>query len=453
MPGKQLSRWTMAWFASALVFLLCALVLVVAGAGGPGQWAGGRALAVVHLFVLGWLGQMMLGALVQFAPVLAARPLAVPALALPALGLSSLGTVMLAAGFLSLEEGRVTGLALLGLAPLVLGAALGAAAVMLGGTLMAGQGWRGPEARLVLAALCGMALVWTSGGAMALALSGTGAAALLPAPLLPGTLPLHVLAGAGGWLSLAAFGVSYKLFAMFLLAPEGDGALRRAGFALALAALGLLAAALALTLSGGGAGGLLPAATGAAMGSAALYLAEVRRLWAARRRPAPEVNMQMSRPALGFLALACLLLGPALLRGGVWAEAAAFAALAGWLSLLTLAQMVKIVSFLTWIQCFAPRIGRAPLPMVQDLSDPRATRRWLWLWTGGGIGGTIALLAAWPVMFRLAALALLAAAAGLAAELVAVRRLSHLPAAQRHLRAPLILPPSPAALPRPEIRT
>ena len=85
MIGKQLSPWTMAWFATALTALLVALGLAALGAVGPGNWSGGAALAVVHVFVLGWLGQMMLGALIQFVPVLCARPLVLPGLALPAL--------------------------------------------------------------------------------------------------------------------------------------------------------------------------------------------------------------------------------------------------------------------------------------------------------------------------------------------------------------------------------
>lgn len=64
MPGKELSRWTMAWFAAALGFLLAALGLAVLGTGGPGGWAEGGALAMVHLFTLGWLGLAMQGALI-----------------------------------------------------------------------------------------------------------------------------------------------------------------------------------------------------------------------------------------------------------------------------------------------------------------------------------------------------------------------------------------------------
>ncbi|WJS86927.1 hypothetical protein [Paracoccus sp. TOH] len=441
MIGKQLSRWTMAWFAAALAFLLAALGLAVLGAAGPGRWSSGPGLAVLHLFALGWLCQMMLGALIQFTPVLAARPLALARLALPALLACSFGTALLAGGFLALD-GWEPGFALLAAAPLPLALAFALVGAMVAATLLAVRGWRQDAGRTVLAALLALAALWASGAGMALALSGSD----IGMALLPEGVPLHVLLGVGGWLTLSAIGVSYQLFPMFLLAPDRGSRLRDAGFACALLVLGLILAGLAALLLGGGAALplLLPLAALASAAVVALYLAEARRMWQARRRPQPELNMQWSRAALAFLALAVLLSGPALWRGGVWAEAAVFAALVGWLSTLTLAQMVKIASFLTWIQVFSPLIGRRPVPMVHELTGARAAGRWLALWAAAAAGGTAALLAGFAPGFRLAALGLLVAALGLCREAVLIRRLRHLAADRRPaLLPPMILPPSP----------
>lgn len=194
MIGKQLSRWTMAWFASALVFLVASLGLAVAGLAEPGAWGAGAALAAVHLFALGWLCQMMLGALIQFAPVLCARPLALPGLSLPALLLTGAGTAMLAAGFLSLD-GWAPGQVLLGLAPAVLAAGFGLAGAMLVPTLLAARALRLAEGRMVALALTALAGLWATGAAMALALAGYD---LLPV-LIADALPMHVLLGAGGF--------------------------------------------------------------------------------------------------------------------------------------------------------------------------------------------------------------------------------------------------------------
>lgn len=437
MIGKQLSRWTMAWFASAVTFLVLALFLAAAGGAGPGAWSGGLALAAVHLFALGWLCQMMLGALIQFTPVLCARPLVWPGLSLPSLLLSAAGTTMLAAGFLSLEGWLPDRLLLLA-APAFLVAGFGLAAAMLVPTLMAAQGLRHPEGRMVVLALVALAGSLATGTAMAVALSGQ----FLPA-VIPQTLPLHILLGAGGFLSLAAFGVSYKLFAMFLLAPERDGPLRRAAFATAAAAMGLTLGMAGLALAGRAAAfpALLAALLGA--GTAALYLVDIRRLWRSRRRPQAEVNMQWSRAALVFLALSAALLPPAFHLGGTWAEAAVFLALVGWLSTLTLAQMIKIVAFLTWLQIFAPLIGRQPVPLVAHLSDARMTARLLGLWSLGVVLGALSLALGQGAGFRVAALILLTAALGLVRELIAIRRLHHLDPGQRPDPLPPLVRPVP----------
>ncbi|MDQ1900538.1 hypothetical protein RAH32_08780 [Paracoccus sp. WLY502] len=437
MLGKALSRWTLAWFASAMAFLLAALAMATFGLAGPGRWSEGWALAAVHLFALGWLCQMMLGSLIQFVPVLTARPLILPRLALPALILCGAGTLSLAGGFLALD-GWPTGV-LLAAGPVLLGLAFGLAMLMLGGTLVATRAWRTQDGSTVLLALLALPVLWVTGAGMGWAFGGIA----WGAALLPDGLSLHVLLGAGFWLTLAAMGVSYRLFPMFLIAPDGSSPWRRAALIAAALALALLLAALGVLLAGGDPLPLAVACGLACAFAAGLYLGEIRRIWQSRRAPAPETNMQWSRAALAFLALAALLVAPALILGGPWAEAAVFVALAGWLSTLTLAQMVKITSFLTWIQVFAPLIGRAPVPMVHDLTDARAAGRSLALWVAGVLVGAAALAAQVPALFDIAALVLLLAALLHGHELIAIRRLRHLSETARPAGLPpMILPPS-----------
>ena len=442
MPLGQVSRWTLVWFAQALAFLLLALGLAVMGLAGPGHWSEGAALSVLHLFALGWLSQMMLGALVQFVPVLTARPLLWPGLALPGLILGGAGTLALATGFLALDGWEEAG-PLLMLGPVLLGLAFALVLAMLAGSLIVARGWRQDDGLAVLAGLCGLIPLWISGAAMIAGLRGMD----FGLGLVPDGLPQHAMLAIAGWLSLATMGVSLKLFPMFLVAPEHGSRRRRGAIAIAilvpvLAFSTVLAGIFGLDLhSPAFRNGTLIAQL-CAMMAGGLYLIEVRRIWHSRRRPKPEANMSWSRAALAFLALALVLAWPGLILGGRWAEAAVLVALAGWLSTLTLAQMVKIVSFLTWIQIFAPRIGRAPVPMVQDLTDGRATGLWLGLWGAGVLGGTLATLAGQPLPFRIAALLRLIAVLGLCRELIAIRRLRHLPPDRRPAYLPpLILPP------------
>ncbi|MBV0892363.1 hypothetical protein KTN05_10920 [Paracoccus sp. Z118] len=427
MPGKHLARWTLSWFASALSFLLAALALAVPFAPAPGAWLEGRGLALVHLLALGWLSQMMIGASLQFLPVLLARPLPWPWLSPLSLALTGVGTILLALGFIGLEGG---GTGLLALAPLPLGAGLGLFLLMAGGTLLPAGGWRDDAGRPVLLALAALILTFASGGGMALA--GTGG----PVAISPEALPFHVGLGVAGWLGLATAGVSYRLFAMFLIAPDGGGRLRRITAGAALCLTGLLTLGLGLAGHWPAPGWLLPAAMICASVTAGLYIADIAQVWRSRRRARPEVNMRMTRPALAFLALAALL-APVAAIDGRFAEAAVFAALVGWLSGLTLAQMVKITSFLTWIQVFSPRIGKQKLPQVHELVDDAACRRWLGLWFAGAALGTAALLAEHAQGLRLAFAVLLVAALGIAREVRAIRRLAHLSFAAR----PPVLPP------------
>lgn len=437
MPGRSLSPWTLSWFGSALIALLLSLALALATGLGADDFARPAALAIVHLFALGWLTQVMLGALVQFVPVLAARPLAFPCLALPALLASSSGTLALAGGFLSLDG---TGIArpffLLG--PAALGLGFTMLAVMILPTLVTRQNLHLAEVRMVLLALAGLAGLWLSGVAMVMTLVGSSLAVDLGQ-----VLPLHMMFGIGGFLTVAAFGVSYKLFAMFLLAPEAAGWQRRWVFALAALMAGLMLGGLLMLGDGGNITPLLTGVSAIALTGCALYLGEIRRLWRARRRPSPELNMSWSRVALAFLALSVLMLPLAIMKGGALAGATVFAALVGWLSTLTLAQMIRITAFLTWIQIFAPLIGRCKVPVVQQLTSLRSATWGLALWSLSSGIGTLSLLTGFHPGFRLALYGLLIAAMQILYELVAIRSLSHLPKAERPRDLPpLFLPPT-----------
>ena len=443
MPGKSLSPWTLSWFGSAIVFLVLALGLALAEGIGPDDLSAPGALGVIHLFALGWLTQVMLGALIQFVPVLAARPLAWPRLALPALLTCSAGTMMLATGFLSLD-GNEAAAAFFLTAPVLLGAGFLMVAVMILATLITRPLLRLVEVRMVLLAMTGLAGLWLTGAAMISTLIG-GRLALD----LTQALPLHLLSGIGCFLSFAAFGVSYKLFAMFLLAPEAGSWQRQAVFILAAAMAGLVLIALLVLAAESNTAPLLITIAIVSPVGCLLYLTEVRRLWQLRRRPQPEVNMSWSRAALAFLAITALLLPLAVWQGGNSADALVFTALVGWLSTLTLAQMIRITAFLTWIQVFAPLIGRRKVPLVQALTGPRGAGRALALWSISAATGTVSLLTGFAPGFRIALCGLLCAAVMIACELVAIRSLRHLPKAERPSRLPpLILPafsPQPAA--------
>jgi hypothetical protein len=229
-------------------------------------------------------------------------------------------------------------------------------------------------------------------------------------------------------------GVSYRLLAMFMLAPDIDDASGRLTLWLAAAALGLaIAGGFAAVLAEVSLAVVLTMALVLAGLALALYGRDVLKLYRSRRRRSLELNSRVGAVALANLALAALLcvVLAALGRFSEHVGAVVFLSAFGWLSGFMLAQMYKIVAFLTWLEVYGPVLGKAPTPRVQDLVAERPTMRWFMLFFAAVWGATGALLAGSPSIFRIAALAMTAATCGIVREMMKSRRLSHVPTSLR----------------------
>ncbi|CAH1668922.1 conserved membrane hypothetical protein [Hyphomicrobiales bacterium] len=433
MPTASLSRWTMSYFAAALAFLIAAEALAAVGVGYPAAGlADPSTLVLVHLVAIGWLSLAVAGALLQFVPVLVSRPLAFPQLALPALLTLGTGLALLCAGFSVLAGWIEAPLDLLPLATVFLLCGFFLLGLMLVGTLLSAR----PIAlfaRFVLIGLACLAATALSGTAFAMILSGHGGW-LGAVALLPDALPFHAVLGFGGWLGLIAFGVSYRLFVMFMMAPEPPPAHIRPVLTFAGLGLGLAFTGLAAPFAGVAPGSAWVAATLAVLALAsAFYGRDILALYRARRRKALEINMLASIPAFAALGIGLTLLPVAVLAGAEegWIAALALLLVFGWLGGLTLAQLVKIVSFMTWLETYAPRLGRGPAPRVGDLVAMPRTGWWFLLYYGGVALGAAMLVAGAASGFRWSMMSCLAGTAGIAVELFRVRRLSEIKAAER----------------------
>lgn len=423
MNGAALSRWTMAYFAAAFGFLIGAEALMACGYGFPAvEVEAPETLVLVHVTAIGWLSLLMCGALFQFVPVLVGQPLQGRRQVLPALLCLLAGLACLLAGFLSLSGVVEIGFPALGSAAVLLAAGFGLVATALARTLWSARriGLTMP-ARFVAVGLACLAAAVLLGAVFALTFAG-----LLPTTdVLAWGLPAHAVAGFGGWLTFTAVGVSYRLLPMFMLAPETERATTQLAWWSGSAALflAILAAPAERAAAGSGASLMLAGLLGCV--ALACYGTDLVFFYRRRKRRAIELN---SRSAIGafaclylmaVLAVAMAVMGEAVRHLGALVFLSAY----GWLGGLGLSQLYKIVPFLTWLECYGPVMGRKPTPRVQDLVVERRDGPWFILYFAAVLGGTASLLAGRPDLFRLAALAMLAATAAIGLELVLARRL------------------------------
>jgi hypothetical protein len=339
---------------------------------------------------------------------------------------------MLILGFLQLSGRIDPALPCFALAGLLLGTGFALVLWNLARTLWSAQA-RPLPARFVLVGLAGVAVTAALGILFALVLGGT----TLSEPLLAlasSGLPLHVIAGLGGWLTFTAMGVSYRLLAMFMLAPDVERPGTKIALYLGAAALitAVVGGALAILFEANPAWELL-AGGGLGLAAFALYAIDVLHLYRARKRQHLELNSRVTALALTSLAASVLLIAGLLVLGKLadLVGAAVFLIAFGWLSGLGLAQLYKIVAFLTWLECYGPVLGRTPTPRVQDLVVESRAAKWFWLYVLAVWAGTAALLIENPRAFQWSAAAILVATGGIIAQLVRIRRLADVKAAVR----------------------
>lgn len=426
MIGVSLSRWTISYFAAALVAFLAAQILMVAGYGYPNApIEAPETLILVHVIALGWLTLLISGALFQFVPVLVARTLysnSLPLLTLVFL-LGGLATLLL--GFLKLGGQIALVFPFLPVASALLGAGFSLFVWNLGRTLWAGRPLPLP-ARFVVVGLASIAATAIIGTIFALVLSGTTSQADFLAITAAG-VPIHIIAGVGGWLTFTAMGVSYRLLAMFMLAPDFDGRSTRAAFYLGTSALVIVIAGGATAIClGGNLNLVLLAAAVFGIAALAFYGYDVLRLYRARKRRNLELNSRMVTFALLSLALAAALTIMTIALDNLPRQAGAIVFLLafGWLSGLGLAKLYKIIPFLTWLECYGPVLGKAPTPRVQDLVIEKRATKWFLLYFLMVWLGTVALIVGNAPAFRGTVAVMIVATSGIIVQLVRARQLA-----------------------------
>lgn len=359
------------------------------------------AVALTHLFTLLCVTLVYVGTLQQLPAVLLVTDLAWTRLGFVALPLLVVGGAALVHGFAA------------GFRPGALAA--GGLAVTVSLALVAAQTLRTARrspprdaaSRGLVAAVCYLALTVAFGTLLAGARSSPALASSV------GYAPaLHQTTGLIGAFLLGIAASGHKLLAMFALS-KGGSAWRVTAIAWLVHACvaASLAAALAPVV------GWPPAAARAAYAVAtvalcaagALQVVEVGALLKRRLRKRLEAPVQRYVLAHAFLPYAGVLLASG------HGEAAAVAALLGFVGLAVSGMLVKILSFLTWTAAFgsAPRRA-APPPLLRELARPRLEPV---ITVGLATGAVLAPLAVVTLSTPVAALAGAALLAGAGAQL------------------------------------
>src|SRR5581483_5094532 len=159
--------------------------------------------------------------LFQFVPVLVARRLHSNSLPLPGLICLILGLGALLLGFLQMAGQVKPSAAYFPAAAALLAIGFGLAVWNLARTLWAARPLPIP-ARFVAVGLFALGATVAFGVVFSLVLGGFVGSSHL-ADITANGIPLHAIAGLAGWLTFTAMGVSYRLLAMFMLAPELEG--------------------------------------------------------------------------------------------------------------------------------------------------------------------------------------------------------------------------------------
>ena len=403
--GSKVSRWTMLHCGCAIAALLAAEVLLVAGYADPLSGLGAPAtLAGVHLITIGWLSLLMLGALYQFVPVITNTTLYSQRLPLYSLLAIVPGLAAMLAGFAALG-----GAPFLSTAWLPIGGGLVLAGFVLAAINLAATLWRARPLPLP-ADFVGFSLVFL----LLTGLIGLGFALAFALPRPPAFLlaltghglSLHVAVGLGGWFMLTVMGVSYRLLSMFMLAPDEPRRSTYAALALTVGGLTLLLAAGLTGLWGGMTLGWVEALGAALAGLGVIfYLADIIEFYRARKRRQLELNSVTAAAALTLVTLALLLAALAMAWGvlGRFAGAIGYLFVFGGLSGLGLSQLYKIVPFLTWLEVFGKRLGKGPVPRVQDLVNERRAKPGFALYFAATVLASVGLAGAQPVLWKVAA--------------------------------------------------
>jgi hypothetical protein len=364
-------------------------------------------IAATHLFVLGWICSVVMGAMYQLVPVALETKLYSEKLARWQFAFHVVGFIGMVWMF------RVWNMEQVGHFGSVLAVGVGLFVYNIGRTL-----WRVPKwnvtATAVSAALAWLSLTIILGLSIAAAKSvneyespssPTGAVGLLlrglkwlASSLTPfgaiSTMHAHAHLGGVGFFTMLIVGVSYKLIPMFTLSElQSRG---RAIGSVALLNLGLAGSFVTILRHSP----LKPAFALMVVAALAVYGWELKAILRARQRRTLDWGIKYFLTAIVLLlplsVLAVVLSWPGLPQNtftGQLENLYGFLGLIGVITFAIMGMLYKIIPFLVWFGRYSRQIGRAKVPALADLYSAwlQALGYWAWLAGLATTGGAIVL--------------------------------------------------------------
>ena len=343
-----------AFFLTAPMALVAAGVLaLVAGPDGLSTRWSPPILAITHLFTLGYLGSIMLGAMYQVVPVVAGVPVPGARAAHAVLAGWIGGVTALVAAFLTGDpHGFVVAAALLAAA--ALGFALPVAVAL------AHAPSRTPTVLGMKVAMIAFALVVTVG----LALAGRRAGLPLPAVDFLALVDGHAAVGTLVWVGGLLSAVSWQVVPMFYLAPAPPTWSTRPAVVLIATTL---AAIPGVVLLGGSPLAVAVAAVPALGVVWVVHPAVTIRAIVGRKRKRADYSLRFWLAGLAFAGLAAGLVPVAWAWEPRGVLLLGWTAAFGWAGLVTHGMLSRIVPFLVWFHRFSPLVGRVRVPSMREL--------------------------------------------------------------------------------------
>ncbi|HEV2456051.1 MAG TPA: hypothetical protein VGY98_17440 [Verrucomicrobiae bacterium] len=362
-----------------------------------------NAVAITHLFVLGWLCSIVMGAMYQLVPVALETKLYSERLIILQFACHVAGFMGMVLAFHSWS------MKFIGWFGSVFAAGICLFIYNIVRTLLRITKWN------VVAFSVASALVWaglTITAGLLIAAAKTGHANFMFRFNPIGAMHVHAHLGIIGFFMMLIVGVSYKLIPMFTLSELQNKT--RAAVSIGLLNIGLAGSLLSILLQSA----LKPVFAMFVIIALAIYGVEMIGILRARKRRAVDWGVRYFLTAIALLAplslLACVLSWPRLPLNtftGQLENAYGFLGLIGVVTFAVIGMLYKIIPFLVWFGAYSKHIGKAQVPALSEMYSIRLQIFGYWMFltalpvTGFGVLASNAMDARWGCALFMTSLA------------------------------------------------